>query len=1236
MKKLLLLILLPISVFAQKDTSFWFAAPDVTEFNVSNPYDRPILLRLTTFSIAATVTVSIPSNSSFVPITISISPNSTGTIDLSNWANLIENSVANTISDKGIKIGSTAEITAYYEINSSCNCNPELFALKGKNALGNEFIIPSQTEWSVDTLRHPTATSAFNIVATENNTVVKILPSKYLVGRAPNTLFSIILNKGQTFSSQALYRSAASLLNGSIVTSDKPIAVTADEDLLMADGTCADLAGDQLIPTAIWGNEFIVVKGNLTNKDKIVITASVNGTSIFLDGNSTAATIINRGSSYELNLAAAATLYIKTSNHVSVYHYTGISCEIGSAVIPKISCTGSFDVAITRSSNENAVAFLVTKNGYQSAFTVNGNSTALTNTDFLPVPGTAGNYVYCKKNLDFVMPTGNATRFINTLGKFQIGFLNGGTTYGGCSYGFFSDFKSSNVARSQLEICKLDSAQLNAFGGVSYQWSPSTGLSNTSTANPKASPSITTDYKVIITTAEGCIDSAFIKVMITTGTLGIDFSYKQNTCNPLSVQFFNIGNSPANTYWSFGDGNTNTGSTSPVHVYAAPGNFTVKYGFQNGTCIDTVIKNISVNILQSNIILTTDTTICYKSSKQLLTVPSLSFCWSPTSFLNDPLSPNPITSTPGPITYYFTAEIPGTNIINNGNFSAGNVGFISAYNYAASNTTEGEYFVGSSPQAWNASLSNCSDHTTGTGNMLLVNGSPAANVKVWTQTVTVTPNTNYAFSSWIQALYPPNPALLSFSINGADAGNLISASLPACNWTQFYTTWNSGNSTSAIIAIINKNTQVQGNDFALDDISFAPVLIKRDSVKITIDTPLVRTLTDTATCKGKPVQLTSTGATQYSWTPAAGLSNASVSNPIATPADTTRYIVTGTNARGCIAKDTVMVFVKKLPVISRSANDTVCINQSVQLFATGGVNYSWLPANTLNNAGIANPIATPAATTTYKVVVTGANNCVNTDSVKITTKAMPAFTVNADTATCVNGKAQLNAGGGTSYLWSPASMLNNATISNPVATVSINTNFTVIIKDNICNLADTLFTRVSTDLALPDIVAAKSNDMDCVFRSVQLSVTGADVYVWTPATDLSGAAIANPVATPTISRQYKVVGTNITNNCSSTDTITVFVKAPAAPKSYIPNSFTPNGDGINDCFKVGDFGTIKTVDITICNRYGNVVFHTKNATLCWDGKYKGQPAEVGNYVYYIKVLNNCGEEIKKGNLLLFR
>jgi gliding motility-associated-like protein len=649
-----------------------------------------------------------------------------------------------------------------------------------------------------------------------------------------------------------------------------------------------------------------------------------------------------------------------------------------------------------------------------------------------------------------------------------------------------------------------------------------------------------------------------------------------------------------------------------------------------------VSKLISINILQDNVILTTDTTICFNTTKQLRTQPALSFCWFPSTYLNDPRVPNPITSAPVPITYYFTAEMMGTNLIINGNFSGGNIGFTSGYHYAPNNITEGEYFVGPSPKAWNAALSSCTDHTTGNADMLLVNGSPVPDINVWKQTVPVTPNTNYAFSSWIQALYTPNPAKLSFSINGSDIGNLITTSLPTCTWTQFYTTWNSGNNTSAVISIANKNTEIQDNDFALDDISFAPVYIKRDSVKITIDTPMVRTLTDTATCKGTPVQLTSTGAVQYSWSPASGLHSASVSNPIATPADTTRYIVTGTNANGCTAKDTVMVFVRKLPVISKSANDTICLNQSIQLIASGGTGYSWSPAITLNNAGISNPVATPAATTTYTVVVTGTNKCVNSDSVKISIKPAQPFNVSPGIATCLNGKAQLNAGGGTSYLWSPAALLNSAVIANPVATVASNTLFTVIIKDDVCNLADTLFTNVTTDLALPNIAAAKSNDMDCVFNSVQLSVTGADVYVWTPATDLSSAVIANPVASPVVTRQYKVVGTNSISNCSSSDTITVFVKAPAAPKSYIPDAFTPNGDGTNDCFKVIDFASAKTVEVIIYNRYGNLVFQTKNPAECWDGKYKGQPSEPGNYVYFIRVINDCGEEVKKGNLLLLR
>ena len=272
--------------------------------------------------------------------------------------------------------------------------------------------------------------------------------------------------------------------------------------------------------------------------------------------------------------------------------------------------------------------------------------------------------------------------------------------------------------------------------------------------------------------------------------------------------------------------------------------------------------------MPANIILTNDTTICNGSTKQLLTAPSLSFCWTPTTYLDNPNSANPITSTPEDITYYFTAEVTGANLITNGNFSAGNAGFTSQYNFTGTNTTEGQYFVGVNPQAWNNSLSPCRDHTTGNGNMMLVNGSPAADVGVWTQTVNVVPNTNYAFSTWIQALYAPNPAQLQFSINGKTAGAMITASLPTCTWTQFYTTWNSGNNTTAVISIVNKNTAIQGNDFALDDISFAPVFLRRDSVIIKVEKPLVTASADTTICTGTSAQLNATGAQNYVWSPA--------------------------------------------------------------------------------------------------------------------------------------------------------------------------------------------------------------------------------------------------------------------------------------------------------------------------------------------------------------------------------
>ncbi|MEP7110767.1 MAG: LamG-like jellyroll fold domain-containing protein [Ferruginibacter sp.] len=777
-------------------------------------------------------------------------------------------------------------------------------------------------------------------------------------------------------------------------------------------------------------------------------------------------------------------------------------------------------------------------------------------------------------------------------------------------------------------------AYIGNYPVTQWQWNfgdgDTSGIQNTNHAYFNSG---TFTVSLIITDIKGCKDSTTTTVTSTGSTT--DFSYKQDICNPLSIRFFTIGNTPGNPTWLFGDGSSVAGSANPTHLYPATGTYTVKYYSQTGTCVDSILKNILVNTINEDIILTPDTTICFDYTKQLFTSPALSFCWSPDTYLNDPNSPNPITSATESITYFFTAEIPGSNIITNGDFNLGNTGFTSQYNFANPNIQEDQYFVGTNPQAWYPAFSSCPDHTNGNGNMMLVNGAPVPDKIIWSQTVSVFPNTNYAFSTWIQAIYPTNPAQLSFSINGSNMGSLITASLPACTWNQFYTTWNSGKNTTATISIVNKNTFVQGNDFALDDISFSPVLIKRDSVKITIDTPHVITNADTAICAGYPVQLTAAGAVTYSWLPSAGLSNSGIANPVATPAGTTQYIVSGTNDKGCSSSDTMNIFIKPPPAITKSRDTTVCRNIPIQLFAGGGTSYSWSPASSLNNAGIATPIAYPTVNTTYLVTVTGINNCSNTDSVIITTYPLPSFTVSPNKATCQNSSVTLSAGGGSSYLWRPSAFLSNPNVSNPVSNATTTTTFTVKIKDNTCNDSTTLTTTITISPA-PVVRAAKLNDIDCVFPGAQLAASGAHKYVWSPQTGLNNSNIFNPIASIKTTMQYLVTGTDTISDCTGTDTITVFIKLPFEPAFFVPNAFSPNGDGKNDCFRVNNFGTVKSVDFSIFNRWGNLIFHTKNVNDCWDGTCKGSPADPGNYIYFIKSYNECGENVRKGSLLLIR
>lgn len=166
------------------------------------------------------------------------------------------------------------------------------------------------------------------------------------------------------------------------------------------------------------------------------------------------------------------------------------------------------------------------------------------------------------------------------------------------------------------------------------------------------------------------------------------------------------------------------------------------------------------------------------------------------------------------------------NLVLNGDFESGDTQFGS--DYAAVNPTilQGQYFVTNSPSAVHPSFASFFDHTKGTseGLMMVVNGADNPTDRVWFQNnIAVASGTTYFFSTWIRTVYDLSPAVLDFSINLNGIGSTFTAGAIADGWQQFYTTWNSGAATSADIALVNKNTAFNGNDFALDDISFDTV-----------------------------------------------------------------------------------------------------------------------------------------------------------------------------------------------------------------------------------------------------------------------------------------------------------------------------------------------------------------------------------------------------------------------------
>ena len=310
-------------------------------------------------------------------------------------------------------------------------------------------------------------------------------------------------------------------------------------------------------------------------------------------------------------------------------------------------------------------------------------------------------------------------------------------------------------------------------------------------------------------------------------------------------------------------------------------------------------------------------------------------------------------------------------------------------------------------------------------------------------------------------------------------------------------------------------------------------------------------------CTGESVELSVTGGTTYSWAPALGLSATNIANPSANPITTTTYTVIVTNADGCAATDDITINVSENPIANAGSDVSICSSSSTTLNASGGTTYQWSPTSGLSNPSIANPIATPANTTTYLVTASNSNGCTSIDEVVVDVAAELTVDAGEDIIVCPGEATPLNASGGSSYSWSPVEGLSSTNIANPTVTISEAITYCVTVTDaNGCSGSDCIAIQIDTGCELEEGNEEPGNTLNnctdgplifvchdrtiCPNEQTQLIVNGGIRWEWSPATGLDNPFSDLPIASPSVTTTYTVTVWD-ENDCFATEQVVVTV-----------------------------------------------------------------------------------------------
>jgi gliding motility-associated-like protein len=709
------------------------------------------------------------------------------------------------------------------------------------------------------------------------------------------------------------------------------------------------------------------------------------------------------------------------------------------------------------------------------------------------------------------------------------------------------------LSANSASICNGSAATLTVTGATTYTWSPATGLSTTSGSIVTANPTTSTTYT--ITGASGACTGT-ISSVVTVNPLPTITVPPGSVCNGAATTLTASG---ANTYtWSPATGlSSTTGATVTANPPSSQ-NYVITGTDVNG-CVNT--GTTSVTVVANPSVTVNTATICLGQQTATLTANGCAtYTWSPATGLST-TSGSVVTANPAATTVYTINGAVGT-------CTAVNTTTVTVNPIPTVTLNTGTICVGQQTANLNAGGAAIYTWTPSNGlsatNIPNVVANPTVTTAYTVAAVDANGCANFATTTVTVNSLPPVSVSSTVICSGASASVVANGAL-TYTWTP--ATGLSSTNGSPVTANPTSTTiySVTGTD--------ANGCTNTDSATVTVVNNPTVTVTSGTICLGQQTAtLTATGATTYAWNPGTGLSAITGSVVTATPANTTVYTITGTVGT-CTSTGTTTVTVNPLPVPTIGSNSPVCLNQTLNLNSGGALTYTWSGPNVFSS-NLQNPSITGvtiAANGTYTVTVTDADNCVNKATVNVVINSLPVVTAIGSTV-CLNSTINLTAVGGTSYSWSgPLGYSSNQqNPTRPNATSAMAGSYVVTVTDaNNCvnaNIAQVVVNPLPT-------VTANSATICGGQQSATLTATGANTYMWTPATGLSSSTGSVVTASPLATTQYTVTGTDA-NNCQNTGTLIVTV-APLPAITISPStssgcspvcvSFTNTANGIGTC-----------------------------------------------------------------------